>query len=207
MYTGEYEASDIAYIVNHNERKSLRRIIHAYFSDGTDIEIIKDHGFFDLDLNKFVLINEANYKDYLDHWFVKESLTGDNQYEKVQLKDVKIESRVCRVYEVVTPQNLTCFTNGLLSVSSLLDSFCNIFEVDKETLTYDKELMEKDIEQYGLFSYDEYEGKLTREAYEMHNLRYLKVGLGKGIITEEQRLYIRNFYNENMANYKSKFDL
>ena len=207
LYTGKYEASDIAFIVNHNEESKDRRIIHAYFSDGTDIEIIKDHGFFDLDLNKFVLIDEANYKDYIGHWFVKESLNGNKQYEKVQLTDVKMESRVCRVYEVITPKNLTCFTNGLLSVSSLLDTFCNIFEVDSNTLTYNKELMKKDIEKYGLFSYEEYEGKLSYPAFEMLNLRYMKVALGKGIITEKHRLYLREFFNGNSANFKSKFDL
>ena len=207
MYSGRYESSDIAFIVNHNEESSMRRVIHTYFSDDTDIEIIKDHGFFDLDLNKFVLINEENYKDYVGHWFVKENLNGDKKYEKVQLKDVKIENRECRVYEVVTPKNLTCFTNGLLSVSSLLDTFCNIFEVDKETLTYDKEKMEKDIEKYGLFSYEEYEGKLSREAYEMLNLRYMKIALGKGIITTEHRMYLRAFFNGNANNFKSKFDL
>ncbi len=207
MFSGKYEASDIEFIVNHNEESKERRIIHAYFSDGTDIQIIKDHGFFDLDLNKFVLIDETNYKDYIGHWFVKESLDGKKQHEKVQLTDVNMESRVCKVYEVITPKNLTCFTNGLLSVSSLLDTFCNIFVVDSNTLTYDKELMEKDIEKYGLFSYEEYTDKLSKEAFEVLNLRYMKIALGKGIITKEHRMYLRKFFNENSASFKSKFDL
>ena len=118
-----------------------------------------------------------------------------------------MESRECRVYEVITPKNLTCFTNGLLSVSSLLDSFCNIFEIDSNTLTYNKELMKKDIDKYGIFSYEEYQGKLSKQAYEMLNLQYMKVALGKGVITQEHRLYLRDFFNENAANFKSKFDL
>ena len=116
-----------------------------------------------------------------------------------------MESRECRVYEVITPKNLTCFTNGLLSVSSFLDKFCNIFEIDSNTLTYDKELMEKDIAKYGIFSCKEC--KLSKQAYEMLNLQYLKVALGKGVVTQEHRLYLRDFFNENAANFKSKFDL
>ena len=207
MYSGKYEASDIAFIVNHNEQSSIRRIIHVYFSGGTDIQIIKDHGFFDLDLNKFVSINETNYKDYIGHWFVKENVKGDKKYEKVQLEDVQIETRVCRVYEVETPKNLTCFTNDLLSVASLSDKLCNIFEVDRNTLTYDKELMEKDIEKYGLFSYAEFADRMSRESFDMLNLQYLKIAIGKGIITEEERSYMRSFYVDNMGSFKSKYNL
>ena len=66
---------------------------------------------------------------------------------------------------------------------------------------------DEDIEKYGLFSYEEYEDKLSNEAFEMLNLRYMKVALGKGIITEKHRLYLREFFNGNSANFKSKFDL
>ena len=41
----------------------------------------------------------------------------------------------------------------------------------------------------------------------MLNLQYLKVALGKGIITQEHRLYLRDFFTGNAANFKSKFDL
>jgi len=52
METGEYDKASIAYIINHNGVSAERKILHAYFSDGTDIEIISDHGFYNLDLNK-----------------------------------------------------------------------------------------------------------------------------------------------------------
>ena len=64
----------------------------------------------------------------------------------------------------------------------------NIFEVDSETMMYDAESMAADIDEYGLFTYEEfYEMYQIPEAiFEAVNGQYLKVSIGKGLITYEQ---------------------
>jgi len=198
METGEYDETEIAYIIDHGRESKERQIIHLYFSDETDIEIIYDHGFYDLDLNKMIYINENNYKQYIGHWFVTQNIGSGNKINKVQLKEVKIENRKTAIYEIVTYEHLTCFTNGLLSISSLLNPFCNIFEVDKETLSYNKEQMAKDIEKYGLFTYEEFKEMIPEYAFKLHHVDYLKVSIGKALTTWEEIEYLIQYYNQEI---------
>ena len=63
----------------------------------------------------------------------------------------------------------------------------NIFEVDAETMRYDEEAFARDIEQYGLFTYEEFNELLPvpEFVFEAYNGQYLKVAIGKGLITME----------------------
>ena len=195
LETGAYDEAEIAYIIDHEGERAERDIIHLYFSDGTDIEVIYDHGFYDLDLNKLIYINENNYKKYIGHWFVTQNVGSENKRNKVQLTEVKIENRKTVAYEVVTYEHLTCFTNGLLSISSLLNPFCNIFEVEKDSLSYNKAQMAEDIEKYGLFTYEDFKDKIPEYAFKLYHVDYLKVALGKGLTTWEEIEYLIKYYN------------
>lgn len=199
MLSGSYKEADIAYIINHNGIKENREIIHLYFSDGRDIEIVKDHGFYNIDLNKTVYINADNYQEYIGDWFVTQKLNSGNQWSRAKLTGVKIEYRETRVYEVVTYGNLTCFTNGLLSISSLLNPFCNIFEVDIATLSYDKKQMAEDIKKYGLFTYEDFKELIPEYAFGLYNVEYLKVALGKELTTWEEINFLADYYNTEIA--------
>ena len=74
----------------------------------------------------------------------------------------------------------------------------NIFEVDPETMTYDFEAMEKDIEKYGLFTYEEMNeiAPLSEEMFEKAGGAYLKVSIGKGNLTLDDLKYMINRYSK-----------
>lgn len=76
----------------------------------------------------------------------------------------------------------------------------NIFEVDAESLKYDTVAMERDIEQYGLFTYEEFAQILPvpQEVFEAFNAQYFKVAIGKGIVTEERLEQLVNRYAEQL---------
>lgn len=48
------------------------------------------------------------------------------------------------------------------------------------------EKMNKDIEKYGLFTYDEWDEYLSYEQFIAFNVKYLKVSIGKGLVTKEE---------------------
>ena len=196
MFTGEYDEASIGYIINHDGEHSKHKIIHAYFSDGTDIEIIKDHGFYDIELNKYISLTETNYKEYIGHHFVKQ--TSNKKLEKIQLVNVIIEEKYTGVYEVVTNKHLTCFTNDILSVSAMIEEFCNIFEIDRETISYNQEKMEADVDKYGLFTYEDFEQYIPEEAFELYNVQYLKIPMSKGYITQNEIDFLIQYYHENI---------
>ena len=64
----------------------------------------------------------------------------------------------------------------------------NIFEIDAETMKYDAEAMAADIEQYGLYTYEELNAlvPVPEVMFDAVNGQYLKVAVGKGIVTLEQ---------------------
>ena len=52
-------------------------------------------------------------------------------------------------------------------------------------MKYDEEAMAADIERYGLYTYEDWSDYLTYEQFLAYNVQYLKVSVGKGLITEE----------------------
>ncbi len=68
-----------------------------------------------------------------------------------------------------------------------IEGMFNIFEVDAETMKYDEVRMQADIEQYGLFTYEEFaeQFSISEEVFEAFNGQYLKVAMGKGLIDVE----------------------
>ena len=68
-----------------------------------------------------------------------------------------------------------------------IEGMFNIFEVDAETMKYDKAQMQADIAQYGLFTYEEFAElfPVSEEVFEAFNGQYLKVAMGKGLIDAE----------------------
>lgn len=194
---GTYDEAKIAYIINHNNQKLESKVTTLYFSDGSIIEIIGEHGFYDLDLNKWIYINNDAGK-YLNHRFMKYS--SNNKLEVVTLLNAKTHIQTTGVYEVVTYNHLNAFTNGLLSVSGYTGGLLNIFEVDQDTMSYDQLTKEQDIKKYGLFEYNDFNNLIKEEVFELYNAKYLKVALGKELITwEDIYSLIEIFENNNIV--------
>ena len=95
---------------------------------------------------------------------------------------------VTMAHSPITYSHLCYYVNGMLSVPGGIDGLFNIFEVDGETMMYDAEAMAADIEQYGLYTYEELNSlvPVPEVMFNAVNGQYLKVAVGKGIITIEQ---------------------
>lgn len=77
-----------------------------------------------------------------------------------------------------------------------IDGLFNIFEVTPDTMTVNAEAMACDIATYGLFTYDEFVElvPVTEDVFNAFNGQYLKVAIGKGMITVEQLNNLVNRY-------------
>ncbi|MBQ9759843.1 MAG: hypothetical protein IJW16_00680 [Clostridia bacterium] len=192
--TGKLDKAPVAYIVDHNGVVSKHEIIHLTFANGNTVKMIGEHVFFDASLNRYVALNSANAESYIGHCFVALDANG-NAVEKVELVSVNKEVVETEVYEVVSYKHLTCFTEGILSASAYLDPLLNVFDID-DTLAYDAEKVQCDIETYGLYTYADFEGLISEEAFELYNAAYLKVAVGKGYITWDDILDLIDIYFE-----------
>jgi hypothetical protein len=192
METGKLDFAPIMFVDSDPEAEY--EIIHLYFSDGTDVKVIYEHGFWDYDLNKYVYLDRYADK-YIGHTFAKQN--GD-KLEKVTLTDVVIETELTTAWSPVTVGHLCYFVNGMLSMPGGVGGLFNIFEVDAETMTYDYEQMEKDIETYGLFTYEELNAicPLSEDMFNAAGGAYLKISMGKGNMTLDDLVYMINRYSK-----------
>ena len=192
LYTGSYDVAPILFI--DSDPAKLYNVINLSFSDGTIVKVISEHGFWDYDLNKYVYLDDTA-DNYVGHWFNKGN-------ERVQLVGVEIKEEYTSAWSPVTYGHLCYFVNGMLSMPGGIDGLFNIFEVDPLKMKYDEALMQADIEEYGLFTYEEFIEYfyMPEEAFEAFNGQYMKVAIGKGLTSMEQLASLYARYGQFLAN-------
>ena len=192
LETGAFDSAPIMFI--DSELEAEYNVIKLKFEDKTEVKIIDEHGFWDYDLNKYVYIRENNASEFIGHTFAKHNA---NTLKKVKLIDVEIEKTLTTAWSPVTVQHLCYFVNGMLSMPGGVSGLFNIFDVIPETMAYDYEAMQKDIDEYGLFTYEEMNAicPLTEEMFEAAGGKYLKVSIGKGLMTLNHLKYMINRYS------------
>ncbi|MBE6688788.1 MAG: hypothetical protein E7588_05870 [Ruminococcaceae bacterium] len=183
LETGKYDKAPIVFI--DSESESEYEIIHLYFSDGSDVKVIYEHGFFDLDLGKYVYIDASNYIDYIGHSFVTEGNIASDEWNTATLDSVVIEKELTTAWSPVTFGHLCYYTEGVLSMPGGISGLFNIFDVDTSSMIYDADKMHKDIETYGLFTLEDFGGIITKDAFDAFNGDLLKIAIGKGLLTME----------------------
>lgn len=192
--TGKLTSAPIAYIVNHDKTVSEHSVLRLTFSNGNTLDMIAEHVFYDKTLNKYVPITPETVNEYIGHTFI---VNERNRIEEVTLVSAENILRNTGIYEVVTYKNMVCFTNGILSASAYIDRVLNVFDINADTMTYDVEQMMKDIETYGLYTYEDFAGLVPEEAFEMYNAAYLKIAVGKGYITWDDIIDLIDIYYNN----------
>ena len=186
LFTGEFDAAPILFI--DSDPAGTYEVVRLSFSDGTEVKVIYEHGFWDCTLNEYVYL-DGDAAQYLGHWFLKQTTDegGELVTVRVQLTQVTITQEYTAAYSPVTYGHFCYFVNGMLSMLGGIEGMFNIFEVDAETMQYDEAQMQADIAQYGLFTYEEFAQlyPVPEEMFEACGGQYLKVALGKELITGE----------------------
>ena len=191
-FTGNYEAVPAAIIFNHGYDNNT--VIKLNFSDGTQVKVINLHQFFDVDLNKYVSIDETTVADYVGHGFVKQC--GDS-YTTVALDSYEISQEYIEAYGIISALHYNILVEGMLSTDFMLEDYdlFNYFAFG-EGVMFDAEMMQSDIEKYGLYTYEDFADYLTYEQFVAFNVQYFKIAVGKGNYTYEGILdLIDNYLN------------
>jgi len=192
LETGKYDTAPIVFV--DSEEESEYEVIKLCFADGTETEVIYEHGFFDTNLGEYVYIDAENAESFVGHSFVKQDSIDKNTWKTVKLTDVVIETKTTTPYSPVSFSHLCYYVDGMLSMPGGIDGLFNIFEVDTDIMAYDKAKKSKDIETYGLYTYDDFDEIIPEIAYEAFNGAYLKVAIGKGMLTWEDIKYLAERY-------------
>ena len=197
--TGMFEAAPIVFI--DCDPWTEYNIVNLVFSDGTITRLIYEHGYFNLTLNKYVYVTEANYREYIGHDFV---IVDGNNISTVTLVDSYVTYEYSGCYSPVTAYHMNYIVDGMLSMPGGIEGIFNIFEYG-EGLKYDEKLMNADIDKYGLMSYEELSDYVPYEMYCAFPAKYFNVAIGKGMITYDEILaYIDKYLGRHDLNKKEE---
>jgi len=187
MLTGTFDTAPILFV--DSDPTKVYEVINLYFSYGTNVKVITEHAFWDNNLNEYVYLRSDAAK-YIGHWFNK--LTADQYgnlaWTSVQLTDVIVQEEYTSAWSPVTCEHLCYYVNGMLSMPGGIDGLINIFDVNSQAMQYDMVAMQNDIATYGLFTYEEFAEivPITEDIFNAFNGQYLKVSIGKGLISIER---------------------
>lgn len=197
--TGEYEEGTMWFIDDIEKSAEWYSIINLEFNDGIKFRISYQHALFDLDLNKYVYINESNMNDYIGHRFTNVTyVNGEFVSGEIVLTNAYVTQEYIRVFGPISEYHMNLVTDSLLTMPSYpydITGFINIFEYG-EGMKYDEEKMQEDIEKYGLFTYEDFAEFMSEEDFNKSPAKWLKVALGKGILRWEEIEWIIEFLYE-----------
>lgn len=194
--TGKADVAKILFIYYENVKDF--DILKLCFDGVEDTEVISAHGFFDVDLNKYVVITFNNVNDYIGHKFLcVDFANGETTTKTATLIAYETYSKKTECFAVISTKHINSLANGLLTIPDnndhehpkMLGFNANLFEYGVD-YTYNKEEMESDIAKYGLIDYDEW-CKLAPDNINLSGLffgisgEYLKIALAKGLMTLE----------------------
>ena len=182
--TGQLTSTNAFFVLHRDVQYS--ETVKLYFSNGTMVHVFFGHGFFDIDTNQYEIISPDNVTEYIGHEFYSnEYVNGEFKESIFKLVSYEISYEYSECYSIYAGLYVNHFVNGMLAVSDSLEGLYNVFELD-ENMKYNQEKMQADIEKYGLFTYEEWSDYCTEEEFYLCNVQYLKVALGKGLVTMEQ---------------------
>ena len=191
-HNGYYEAKSILFVVNHGFIDG--EVMVLKFSNGRSLELVGIHSLFNLSRKEYVNISIDNYNDYIgDEFLLYDSSNSNYLDDGVKLETIEIVTKSTRIYSIVSKDNVNAIANGILSNTPYVPDTYNIFELDN-SLKYDPILMAKDIEKYGLYEYEEFKEYIPKEIFDGANLKYYKVAIEKGLMTEYELMYIMSTY-------------
>lgn len=192
--TGKFEGASASYVIHKNSEEQLYRVIKLKFSNAKEVHIVEEHGFYDIDLKKYVYITEDNVDDFIGHSY---ATTDDiKNMTTTTLVGYEIVEEVTSIYSPITYSYLNCFVDGILTITNFSDGLINMFEFGDD-MCYDAEKMQADIEKYGLYTYEDFAEYATLEQFNAFNGKYLKVSVEKGLITYDELIdLLKTFLSE-----------
>jgi hypothetical protein len=185
--TGELDARPLATNSHAEEEAKLQRILNVQFSNGTIWSIVGHHGLFDLTLNQYVIISEENINDFIGHEFYYTQYTAEGFVnETVALTGYYATEAVVKIFSPVSAEFGNYFGEGLLNappmISPEVTGHLNYFDFN-ENMKWDEVKMQADIEEYGLYTYEDYKDYISEDVFNALPFKYFKIGVAKGLMT------------------------
>lgn len=175
--TGEVSNAKVMDYWQYEKKKSGSIILH--FTNNINVNIVTAHSFYNKEENKYVLLDAFSINKYIGKHFYNVDSDSWEKLLSATYSDEKVDA-----FFMATEGQFNTVAEGMLNVEDdVYFVLRNTFDFDKN-MKVDEVKKANDILRYGLFKNSDFE-YLTEEAFERYDAAYLKVALGKGIITED----------------------
>ncbi|MDO5440103.1 MAG: InlB B-repeat-containing protein [Erysipelotrichaceae bacterium] len=168
-------------------------LMTLHFTNDIDVNIVTAHSFYNKQENKYITINRENINDYIGQQFYN----ADNDSWETLL-GVNYSSKPVDTFFIATEDQFDCIAEGMLTMEDgIYTLVSNIFDYDSNMKV---NVVKKyiDIIKYGVFTPEDIPA-IKENAIKAYKLQYIKVAIGKGIITED----IWNIMVKEMISYES----
>ncbi len=177
---GKFEPNKVIGNDHLNQPAQYYNVIHLEFENGKSTDFLTEHGYFDTTLNKYVYLHADDAANYIGHEFV---FCENGKVTTSKLSKVAQSIVYTKIVCPATANHLNFIADDILTIGGGLTGFFNIFEYDPNTLAFDKDKMQEDIDTFGLLGYESFEKYFPKEIYDLLPCKYLNVSIGKGLIT------------------------
>lgn len=184
---GKYVATPIMFVEKLQGMMSHKTTL--FFDDGTSVELANGQSYFDVNKREFVSINNNNVFDYIGITIMSYD-NGKVGYK--QIVNASVEIVMEDTYEFITAYEYSFIYDNVLTMEPFM--LYKLPFIINEDFMYDQELMLKDIETYGLYTYEEWSSFVTEEQFELFNGWYIKVAVEKGYYTIDYLIEIIQKY-------------
>ena len=147
-------------------------VISLDFSKGKTLEIVNEHGIYDVTLNKYVLISKASVNNLIGHEFLV--VKGDMS-ESVELLSYSIRNKLCHFYAPISKMHLNVVANDFLTMPPT-ELTLSLFPLNNE-MKYDLSLIDK----LGITPYEKLENFITKKEYDELPCKYLDLILAHNL--------------------------
>lgn len=165
------------------KRKDGADVIRVDFEDGSSVGVIKEHLFFDLDEKKFVAVN-ADSQNFIGHEFAK--VTDNGKVIPVRVKAIYYDDKAEMTYAPQCEGHLNFIAEGFITGNDGQLGLCNRFDFDTDTMTYDLDKKNADLQRYGLLDYEKLKDIVSREFFDGNHIEEFSVSIGKGLMSEQE---------------------
>lgn len=190
--TGKYDVMPASIIQNHGYDNYT--VVTLNFSDGTTVNTINGHGFFDVAERKYVIIGKNNVADYVGHKFAK--VDGDS-YSTVTLESFSVSEKYTESWSILTAVQYNCILENMWTLTPAevegSPDYLMPFEIGAD-MKYDEAKMQADIEKYGLYTYEDFAEYCTYEQFVGFGFDHFKVSVEKGYITWDGIEFLLNLH-------------
>ncbi len=198
--TGKIEPNVVIGNDDIEKPANLYNVVHLEFENGKSTDFVYEHGYFDVTLNRYVYLHENDSNNYIGHEFV---FVENGKITTSKLIRTSVSKILTKLAAPATANHLNLIVDDMLSMEGGLTGLFNIFEYNPDTLAFDYEKMQQDIDKYGLLGYEYFEKYFPEEIYNLLPCKYLGVSIGKGLITWDVfEGYVNKWKDQLLENIK-----